>query len=151
MSARSLALLAACQTGPKLEDDTRYVKLAKVVDVHEFTAAERREAAKTAPRSGNSGLGLNIGFGVGTGGFPGGFGGIMLGSGTGLGAGRSSREAPQGADGANRYTVQPLGGSERIEVLSYKTYKDGDCVKLMSGHPSEYARLFDPKAGERCE
>lgn len=146
-----LALLAACQTGPKLEDDTRYVKLAKVVEVHEFTDTERKEAAKTAPRSSNSGLGLGIGFGMGTGGFSGGFGGIMLATGTGLGSGRSSGEAPQVADGANRYTVQPMNSSERIEVMSYKSYKAGDCVKLMSGHPSEYARLFDPKQGERCE
>jgi hypothetical protein len=145
-----LALLAACQNGPKLEDDARYVKLAKVVDVHEFTDAERKEAAKTAPRSSNSGLGLNIGLGMGTGGFSGGFGGIMLGTGTSLG-GRSRSDAPQVADGADRYTVQPVHSSERIEVMSYKKYKPGDCVKLLSGHPSEYARLYDPKEGERCE
>lgn len=143
----SLALLAACQTAPKLEDDTRYIKFAKVLDVHAFTDAERKEAAKAAPRSGNTGVGMGVGIGLGTGG---GFGGIMVGAGTGLG-GRSRDLPPQIAQGANRFTVQPLNTTDKIEVLSYGKYQVGDCVKLFSGHPDEYARLFDLKPGERCE
>ncbi len=143
-----LPLLAACQSAPKLEDDTRYVKLAKVVDVHVFSVDERKEAAKTAPR-GDSGVGMGFGIGIG-GGLGGGFGGIMLGTGTGLGS-RSRAVAPQVADGANRYTVQALDGAERVEVLSYGKYQVGDCVKLLSGHPTEYARLYQLKDGERCE
>lgn len=34
--ATLLVLLAACQSTPKLEDDARYVRLAIVVDEHEF-------------------------------------------------------------------------------------------------------------------
>lgn len=139
----ALMLLAACQSAPRLEDDTRYVRLAKVVDVHVFSDAERKEAAKSAPRSGNSGVGFGIGFGTG-------FGGVMLGAGTSLGGGNSRDLPPQVSAGANRYTVQPLQTGERIEVLSYKLYKVGDCVKVLSGHPSEFARLYDPKAGEHC-
>lgn len=140
----SAALLAACQTTPKLEDDTRYNRLAKVLDVRVFTDAERLEAAKTAPRR-RSGLGMGIGIGFGSGGF----GGIMLGGGMGGDSGRDL--PPQIADGANRYTVQPLQGGDKIEVTSYGKYQPGDCVKLFSGHPNEYARLFNLKPGERCE
>jgi len=144
-----MPLLVACQSTPKLEDDARYVKLAKVVDVREFTDAERKEAAKTAPRSSDSGVGIGFGIGVGTGGS--GFGGLMVGAGTGLGSGRDrSNELPQVAYGANRYTVQPLNTSERVEVMSYKHYKAGDCVKVLTGHPTEFSRLFDPKEGEHC-
>ncbi len=142
----ALALLAGCQTAPRLEDDARYTRLAKVTDVHVFSDAERKEAQKTTPRSG-SGVGMGLGIGIGTGGGFG-FGGIMFGG----GGGGSSRDLPpQVAQGANRYTVQPLRGTERVEVMSYGKYKVGDCVKLFSGHPNEYARLFDPKPGERCE
>ncbi len=144
-----LPLLAACQSTPRLEDDMRYVKFAKVVDVHVFTVDERKEAAKTAPRPGNTGVGMGIGLGVGGGGLSGGFGGIMFG--VGAPVGRSRAVAPQVADGANRFTVQPLDASERIEVLSYGKYQVGDCVKVLSGHPTEYARLYELKAGERCE
>ena len=147
-----MPLLAACQSTPKLEDDARYVKLAKVVDVREFTDAERKEAAKTVPRSSDSNVGLSIGIGVGTGGgFGGGYGGLMVGAGTGLDSGRDRRkEPPQVANGANRFTVQPLNTNERIEVMSYKHYKAGDCVKVLTGHPTEFSRLFDPKEGEHC-
>ena len=138
-----LALLAACQSTPSLENDARYVKLAKVVDVHEFTDAERKEAAKT--QRPKSSVGVGIGIGVSSGG--GGFGGLMFGVGSG---GNNRHEPPQIVDGANRYTVQPLNTSERIEVMSDKHYKVGDCVKVLLGHPSEYVRLFDPKANERC-
>ncbi|ADE13179.1 hypothetical protein [Sideroxydans lithotrophicus] len=142
-----LLLLVACQSTPRLEDDTRYVKLAKVVDVHVFTDAERKEAAKTAPRSNDSGVSFGIGIGVGTGGYS----GMMIGANTGLsGVHDKRKEPPQVATGANRFTVQPLNSSERIEVMSYKHYKVGDCVKVLSGHPTEFARLFDPKEGERC-
>lgn len=142
-----LFLLVACQSTPRLEDDTRYVKLAKVVDVHVFTDAERKEAAKMAPRSNDSGVSFGIGIGVGTGGYS----GMMIGANTGLNSGHDKRkEPPQVASGANRFTVQPLNTSERIEVMSYKHYKVGDCVKVLTGHPTEFARLFDPKEGEHC-
>lgn len=141
-----LPLLAACQSTPKLEDDARYVKLARVVDVHVFTDAERKEAAKTLP-PGDSGVGFGIGIGVGTGG---GFGGMMIGAGTGLSGRDRRKEPPQVAYGANRFTVQPLNTSDRIEVMSYKHYKVGDCVKVLTGHPTEFARLYDPKEGESC-
>ncbi len=143
----SLVLLAACQTAPKPEVDTRYLKLAKVVDVHVYTDAERKEAAKSAPRPHSSGVGMGVGIGIGSGGF----GGLMIGAGTGLGGGGSRDLPPQAADGANRYTVQPLHSNDRIEVMSYGKFPVGDCVKLFSGHPDEYARLFDLKPGERCE
>ena len=144
-----MLLLMACQSTPGLEDDARYVKLATVVDVREFTDAERKEAAKTVPRSSDSSVGIGFGIGVGTGGS--GFGGLMVGAGTGLGGGRDrSNEPPQVAYGANRFTVQPLGTGERIEVMSYKHYKIGDCVKVLTGHPTEFSRLFDPKKGEHC-
>jgi hypothetical protein len=60
-------------------------------------------------------------------------------------------EAPQIAKGANRYTVQPLHSTERIEVMSYGQYKVGDCVKVLAGHPTEYPRFFELKPGEHCE
>jgi hypothetical protein len=124
------------------------VKLAKVVDVHEFTDAERKEAAKTAPRSSDSGVSFGIGIGVGTGG---GFGSLMMGTGPGMYSGYDRRkEPPQIAHGANRFTVQLLKTNERIEVMSYKHYKVGDCVKVLTGNPTEFSRLFDPKEGEHC-
>jgi hypothetical protein len=144
----SLLLLVACQSTPRPEDDTRYLQFARVLDVHVYSDAERKEAAKTAPRSNSGSVGVGVGIGFGTGG---GFGGVMLGAGTGLGGGRSSSRAPQIADGANRFTVQPLHSNERIEVMSYGKFQVGDCVKLFSGHPTEYARLFDLKSGERCQ
>jgi hypothetical protein len=90
---------------------------------------------------------MGIGFGMGSGG---GFGGLMFGVGTPVG-GRSRDLAPQVSQGANRYTVQPLNTTDKIEVNSYGKYKTGDCVRLFSGHPNEFARLFDVKPGERCE
>ena len=94
-------MLAACQSAPRLEDDTRYVRLARVVDVHEFTEAERREAK--SPGNGSVGMGVSIGVGSG-----GGFGGLMVGAGSMWGDGRDScKEPPQVANGANRFTVQP--------------------------------------------
>jgi hypothetical protein len=48
-AATLLVLLAACQSTPRLEDDARYVKLARVVDVHEFTELERKQAAGNRP------------------------------------------------------------------------------------------------------
>lgn len=140
-----IAFLAACQSAPPLEDDARYTRLARVVDVHVYSDAERKEAAKSAPRSSNTSVGVGVGFGVGGGGF----GGLMFG--VGSGGGRSRELPPQVSQGANRYTVQPLNTTGRIEVNSYGKYKAGDCVKLFSGHPSEYARLFDLKPGESCQ
>lgn len=144
-----LALLAACQSTPRLEDDTRYIRYAKVVQVHVFTDAERKEAAKTAPRRSNTKVGVGVGVGVGTGGV--GFGSVTIGVGSVLGSGRSQDIPPQIARGADRFTVQPLHSNERIEVLSYGKFNIGDCVKLFSGHPTEYARLFDLKPGEQCK
>ena len=146
LAIATLALLAACQSAPKLEDDTRYTRLAKVVDVHVYSETERKEAAKSEPRP-SSGVGMGVGIGFGTGGS---FGGIMFGGGTGMGGGRSNGH-PLVSKGANRYTVQPLNTSDKVEVNSYGKYKAGDCVKLFSGHPSEYARLFDLKSGESCQ
>lgn len=143
-----LVLLAACQSTPRLEDDARYVKLARVVDVHEFTELERKQAAANTPSDTRVGVGLGIGMGSGGGSF----GGIMLGMGSGIGERRDRRdEPPQVARGANRYTVQPLNSKERIEVMSYGKYKVGDCVKVLAGHPTEYSRFFELKPGERCE
>jgi hypothetical protein len=147
VAATALALLAGCQSTP-LEDDARYTRFARVVDVHVFNEAERKEAAKTEPRYNQSGVSMGIGLGYGTGG---GFGGIGLGYGTSLSDGRSRHIPPLVSRGATRFTVQPLNSGERIELLSYGKFQVGDCVKLFSGHPTEYARLFDLKPGERCE
>ena len=146
-AALILVLLAGCGTLP--ENDVKYQQLAKVVDVHVYTDEERKEDQK-ALRTYRSGVGFGIGVGVGN--VDGGFGGLMLGTGTGLDDRPDVfNSAPRPAFGATRYTVQPLHTNERIEVLSYKHYKVDDCVILFSGHPTEYARLFDPKPGEHCE
>lgn len=145
ITALSLALLAACQSTPRLEDDARYVRLATVMDIHEFTETERKQAQ--ANRPGDTRVGVGIGIGTGSGGS---FGGLSLGIGSTLGDRRDS-QPPHIADGANRITVQPLGSTERIEVMSYGHHKMGDCVKVLAGHPSEYPRFFALKPGERCE
>lgn len=143
----ALALLGACQSTPRLEEDTRYVKLAHVVDVHEFTELERKQAEASRPST--SRVGVSVGIGMGSGG---GFGGVMMGMGNVLGDHSDSDDKqPQIAHGAIRYTVQLLENKERIEVMSYTRYKMGDCVKVLAGHPSEYPRFFDLKASERCE
>ena len=113
-AATLLILLAACQSTPKLEDDTRYVRLARVVDEHEFTEVERKQAKANMPR--DSGMGLGFGLGIGSGGS---FGGVSLGMGGVMGNRRDSREPPQVAYGANRFTVQTLDSKERVEVMSY--------------------------------
>ena len=143
----ALVLLAACQSTPKLEEDARYVKLATVVDRHDFTEVERKQAAAHTPSDthGSIGVGLSVGSG---GGFGFGFGGLMFGTG---GQNTKRDEPPQVAKGANRYTVQPLRNTERIEVMSYAQYKVGDCVKVLAGHPTEYPRFFELKPGEHCE
>jgi hypothetical protein len=149
LAAITLVLLAACQSAPKLEEDARYVKLATVVDRHDFTEVERKQAAAhTTPDShGSISVGLGVGGGSG-GGFGFGFGGLMF----GMGDQHAKRdEPPQVAQGANRYTVQPLRSTERIEVMSYAQYKVGDCVKVLAGHPTEYPRFFELKPGEHCE
>jgi len=142
-AALMLLMLAACQSTPKLEDDVRYVKLATVVDKHEFTELERKQAATTQPSDTHVGFGIGIGTGTG-----GSFGGISLGVGSRLGG---DDEPPQIARGANRYTVQFINSTERIEVMSYGDYKVGDCVKVLAGHPTEYPRFFELKPGERCK
>lgn len=142
-----LVLLGACQSTPRLEDDVRYVKLASVMLKYEFSELERKQAQASAPRS--SGVSVGIGVGVGSGGsFGGSFGGMMLGMG-----GHTDRhdEPPQVARGAIRYTVQILGSEERVEVMSYKQYKVGDCVKVLAGHPDEYPRFFELKPDEHCK
>lgn len=143
--ATLLVLLAACQSAPKLEDDTRYVRLARVLDKHEFTEVERKQAEANRPSDSSMGVGLSVGVGNG-----GGFGGVMLGMGSTMGD-RRSDEPPRVANGANRFTVQPLDSKERIEVMSYGPYKVGDCVKVLVGHPTEFPRFFELKPGERCE
>ena len=145
IAATLLALLAACQSTPKLEEDARYVRLATVVDIHEFTEIERKQAR--ANRPGDTHVGMGFGVGTGSGGS---FGGLSLGIGTTVGDRRDSRQ-PQIAEGANRITVQPLGSTERIEVMSYGNHKTGDCVKVLAGHPTEFPRFFELKPGERCE
>lgn len=140
-----LALLAACQSIP--EEDARYVCLATVVDIHEFTATERKQAQ--ASRSNDTRVGISFGVGTGSGGS---FGGIMFGIGATVGERRESRnEPPQIAAGANRITVQPLGSTERIEVMSYRHHKIGDCVKVLAGHPAKFPRFLELKPDERCE
>lgn len=145
-AAVALALLTACRTTPKLEEDARYVQLATVVDVREFTELERSQARASTPRTGGTGAGVSVGVGTGT---HGSFGGVMVGIGSVLGGSRDL--PPQIADGANRFTVQPLGSTERIEVMSFAKHKVGDCVKVLAGHPTEYPRFFELKPGERCE
>ncbi len=146
IAAILLALLAACQSTPKLEEDARYVRLATVVDIHEFTETERKQAQANSPHDSRTGVGFSVGVGSGSGGS---FGGVMLGMGSTVGGRRD--ELPQIAHGANRYTVQPLGSTERIEVMSYGRYKVGDCVKVLAGHPTEFPRFFELKPGELCE
>jgi len=141
-----LAILAACQSTPKLEDDARYVRLAVVVDKHEFTELERKQAEANRPSDTHAGVGLSVGVGSG-----GSFGGVMLGMGSSIGGSDSSNELPQVANGANRFTVQSLNSSERLEVMSYGPYKVGDCVKVLVGHPTEFPRFFELKPGEHCE
>lgn len=144
----ALAALAGCQSTPAFEKDARYTRPAHVVEVHVYTDAERKEAAKTEPRSSNTSVGVGVGFGFGSGG--GSFGGIMLGA--PVGGGGSSRERPPlVSKGANRYTVQAVGSREKLEVNSYDKFQVGECVKLFSGHPDAYDRLFAVKPGESCD
>ena len=144
MATLALVLLAACQSAPRLEDDTRYAKLATVVNKHEFSELERKQAQAN---SRSSSISVGVGFGIGVG-----SGGMMLGMGSPLNSQRDkSDEQPQIARGATRYTVKPLGSEELIEVMSYIQYKVGDCVKVLAGHPSEYTRLFELKPDERCK
>jgi len=59
--------------------------------------------------------------------------------------------SPQIGKGAIRYTVQPLGKQDRIEVLDYRQFQKGDCVKVLVGHPNEYPRFFELKPDEHCQ
>jgi len=70
-----LVSLSACQSTPRLEDDTRYAKLATVLDRHEFSAVEHRQARANTP----SDTSIGFGVGVGTGGGDFGYGGMMTG------------------------------------------------------------------------
>jgi hypothetical protein len=146
IAATGLTLLAACQSTPELEEDARYVRLATVVEVHEFTEVERKQARANRPGDGSTGVGISLGVGTGT---YGSFGGVSVGIGHTVGSRRE--KPPQIADGANRFTVQLLGSTERIEVMSLDRHKIGDCVKVLAGHPTEFARFFPLKPGERCE
>jgi hypothetical protein len=144
------ALLAACQTTPNLESETKYIRLARVVDVHVYTDEERREAARTERRESHTRVGLGVGFGFGIGSGGGGFGGVSIGMPIDVEGSRSRDLPPLVSRGANRYTVQPLGSQARLEINSYGKFKVGECVKLFSGHPTEYDRLFPMKPGESC-
>lgn len=145
----SLVLLAACQSEPKLQEDVRYLQLATVVDVHEFTETARKQAQANAPRDSKVGVGIGVGVGRISGG--GSFGGVTLGMGTAVDGRRDSDEMPQVAKGANRYTVKPLASDERIELMSYGRYKVGDCVRLFSGHPTAFPRILEPMPAESCK
>lgn len=136
--------LAACQSTSRLEEDARYVRLATVVDIHEFTEIERKQAQASRPGDTRVGIGFGVGVGSGVS-----FGGMSLGIGHTVGE-RRGREPPHIADGANRITVQPLGSTEHFEVMSHEHYKLGDCVKVLAEHPSEFPRFFALKPGERC-
>lgn len=140
----ALALLVGCQS-TRLEEDARYVRLATIVDVHEFTDIERKQAQANRP----SNTRVGIGFGVGVGSSGSSFSSLSLGVGHRIGERKD--QPPHIADGAIRYTVQPLGSTERIEVMSLEKLKLGDCVKVLAHHPSEYPRFFALKPGERCD
>ena len=149
MTATLLTLLAACQSLPKLEDDARYVRLAKVTDIREFTEIERKQARANRPSDSRVGFGFGLGMGSG-----GSFGGMSVGIGSTFGDRDRSygrAQPPHIADGANRITVQPVGTTERIEVMSYGQHKINDCVKVLATHPTEYPRFFELKPGENCE
>ena len=137
-----LVLLSACQSTPGLEEDARYVRLARVVDEHVYTELERKQAEANTPSDTRVGVGLGVGVGSG-----GSFGGVMLGMSSRVGR----DEPPQIAKGANRYTVQPLNSDQRIEVMSYGSYKVGDCVKVLVNHPTEFPRFLELKPGEHCQ
>lgn len=142
-----LALLAACQSTPKLEDDVRYVRLARVIDIREFTDLERKQARANQPSDSRVGFGFGVGMGSG-----GSFGGMSVGIGSRLGERPFGRaQPPSVADGANRITVQPIGITDRVEVMSYGQHKVGDCVKVLATHPTQYPRFFELKPGESCE
>ena len=143
-----LMLLAACSTTSRLEEDTRYVKLATVVDKHEFTEQERKQARAERYNDSNVSVGLSVGVGTG-----GGFGGMMVGVGDDMMGRRRARynEPPQIGRGANRYTVQLQDSDTRIEVMSYGQYKVGECVKVLANHPTEFPRFFALKPDEHCK
>ena len=144
-----LVMLAACQSMVKLEDDTRYVRLAKVTDIREFTELERKQAQANRPSDSRSRVGFGLGLGMGSGGS---FGGVSVGLGGTLSERPFGRaQPPHIADGANRITVQPIGTTDRVEVMSYGQHKIGDCVKVLATHPTEYPRFFELKPGESCE
>ena len=62
-AAALLTLLGACQSAPKLEDDASYVSLARVVDEHEFTEVERKQAEANRPGDSSMGVGMSVGVG----------------------------------------------------------------------------------------
>ena len=142
-----LALLAACQNNPPLQDEAHYMRYARVVAVHVYTDAERREAAASAPHVNRNEPRVTFGlsFGTNIGGIGLNFGGLFTPQ------NRPRDIPPQPAWGADRYTVEPLGSHDRLEVESYGKYKVGDCVKLFSGAPKDYARLYDLQPGETCK
>lgn len=146
VAALLIAFLAACQSTPTLEEDARYVRLATVVDIHEYTEIERKQAQANRPANSRVGVGIGFGIGAGSGGS---FSGMSLGIGGPVG--ERHNEPPQIAEGANRITVQPLGSTERIEVMSYAKHRVGDCVKVLAEHPTEFPRFFALKPEERCE
>ena len=140
-----LVLLVACQSSPpKPEDDLRYAKLAIVMDRHEFTELERKQAKANKPSDSGISIGLSVGTGSG--------GGMMSGAGMMAGARHDSRdEMPQVVNGANRFTVQPLDNGERVEIMSTGRHKVGECVKVLVGHPTMFSRFLDLKPDEHCK
>lgn len=146
----AVVLLGACQTTPSLENDTRHIRLARVIDVHVYTDAERRDAAHAERRESRTSVGLGVGFGFGIGSGGGGFGGISIGVPITVEDSGGGKVPPLVSRGANRYTVQPLHTLTTLEVNSYGKFRIGQCVKLYSGDPDEYDRLFPLKPGESC-
>jgi hypothetical protein len=118
------------------------------VDVHVFTDTERKEARLRRPS--RSRVTIGIGIGIGTGGFNSGYDGWLFGGGLFGNDYEYRKEAPRIDKGANRFTVETVDKAERIEVLSYGKFKVGDCVKVLTGHPTEYARLYKLKPDEHC-
>lgn len=144
------AMVAACQTTPNLEDETQYIRLARVVGVHVYTDEERRQAARVERSESHSRVGLGIGFGFGIGSGGGGFGGVSIGVPITVEGDGGRETPPRVSQGANRYTVQPLHTLRTLEVNSYGKFEMGQCVKLFSGSPTNYDRLFPLKPGESC-
>ena len=138
-----LLYITACKSTPSLEEDPRYAKLATVVSKREFSALEREQARQS---TNSSNVHIGIGFGMGFGSHDS-FGGMLMGMDD---RDEDRKQQPQIARGAIRYTVRPQGSQEKFEVMSYKHYKVGDCVKVLTSPPAEFPRLLELKNDEHC-